>query len=277
MKNERYSSGLKNLHLLIQQASTRYANEFVWQDVKLTDEFKNAYAEVLQSNAYDIEFFDCSAVITTSQGRYIFVPNQWFVIASYPLDVYMELMYYKEQIKGIADFLGKQLTPYVKQLRDQPTSADKSSFFEATEFVLREKIAPEKIPDAKNRLWRFVSDYSWWSGQKTIDRTDFYMSVVLNMLNLVNASQGYVADIINVYANDLHLRMLVDKVDKFTVDLACNILREENDNILREEVATYTVKKEEPSDFSGEQSGEDIKKPARIKISANNNREIRFK
>ena len=65
MKNERYSSGLKNLHLLIQQASTRYANEFVWQDVKLTDEFKNAYAEVLQSNAYDIEFFDCSAVITT--------------------------------------------------------------------------------------------------------------------------------------------------------------------------------------------------------------------
>lgn len=82
MKNERYNSGLKNLHLLIQQASTKYANEFVWQDVKLTEEFKNAYTEVLKSNGYDIEFFDCSAVITTSQGRYIFVPNQWFVIAS---------------------------------------------------------------------------------------------------------------------------------------------------------------------------------------------------
>ena len=26
-----------------------------------------------------------------------------------------------------------------------------------TKFVLRGKIAPEKIPDAKNRLWRFVS------------------------------------------------------------------------------------------------------------------------
>ena len=47
MKNERYSSGLKNLHLLIQQVSTRYANEFVWQDVKLTDEFKDAYTEAL--------------------------------------------------------------------------------------------------------------------------------------------------------------------------------------------------------------------------------------
>lgn len=272
MKNVRYNSGLKNLHLLIRQASTKYANEFVWQDVRLTEEFQNVYTEVLQSNGYDIEFFDCSAVITTSQGRYIFVPNQWFVIASYPLDVYMELMYYKEQVKGIADFLGKQLTPYVKQLRDQPTSTDKNNFFEAAEFILKDKIAPEKISDAENRLWRFVSDYSWWSGQKTIDRTDFYMSVVLNMLNLVNASQGYVADIINVYANDFHLRMLVDEVDKFTVDLACNILREEPD--------TYTVEKEDSSNFSAnpkEQSGDAIKRPARIKISANNTREIRFK
>lgn len=272
MKNERYNSGLKNLHLLIQQASTKYANEFVWQDVKLTEEFKNAYTEVLKSNGYDIEFFNCSAVITTSQGRYIFVPNQWFVIASYPLDVYMELMYYKEQVKGIADFLGKQLTTYARQLRDQPTSEDKNSFFEAAESILKGKIAPEIIPDAKNRLWRFSSDYSWWSGQKTIDRTDFYMSVVLNMLNLVNASQGYVADIINVYANDFHLRMLVDEVDKFTVDLTCNILREESD--------TCTVEKEDPFDFLGnfmEQSDDSIKKPMRIKISANNSREIRFK
>lgn len=272
MKNEHYNSGLKNLHLLIQKASTKYANEFVWQDVKLTEEFKNAYAEVLQFNRYDIEFFDYSAVITTSQGRYIFVPNQWFVIASYPLDVYMELMYYKEQVKSIADFIGKQFTPYVKQLRDQPTFSDKNSFFEAAEYILEGKIAPEKIPEAKNRLWRFVSDYSWWSGQKTIDRTDFYMSVVLNMLNLVNASQGYVADIINVYANDFYLRMLVDEVDKFTVDLVCNILREEAD--------TYIVEKENSSNFLDkreEQSDGSIKKPTRIKISENNTREIRFK
>ncbi len=98
------------------------------------------------------------------------------------------------------------------------------------------------------------------------------MSVVLNMLNLVNASQGYVADIINVYANDFHLRMLVDKVDKFTTDLACNILREE--------VSTYNVKKEDFSTFSDNsrvQPDDSAKKPARIKISGNNTREIRFK
>ena len=47
-----------------------------------------------------------------------------------------------------------------------------------------------------SRLWRFATDYSWWSGQKTIDRGDFYLSVVLSMLNLVNASQGYVGKLL---------------------------------------------------------------------------------
>ena len=55
-------------------------------------------------------------------------------------------------------------------------------------------------------------------------------------------------------------------------DLTCNILREESD--------TCTVEKEDPFDFLGnfmEQSDDSIKKPMRIKISANNSREIRFK
>lgn len=275
MKNERYNSGLKNLHFLIQQASAKYANEFVWQDVRLTGEFKNAYTDVLHSNGYEIEFFDFSAVITTSQGRYIFVPNQWFVIASYPLDVYMELMFYKEQIKKTADFLGKQFTPYVKQLRDQPTSADMNSFFEAAEFILNGKIVPEKMTEAKNRLWRFATDYAWWSGQKTIDRTDFYMSVVLNLLNLVNTSQSYVADIINVYANDLHLKMLVKDVDKFTVDLACNILREDACTCVFNE--KEDLLSSAPADNSGKKSDGTEKKPVKIKISANHTREIRFR
>ncbi|HWR29008.1 MAG TPA: hypothetical protein VN631_04160, partial [Negativicutes bacterium] len=69
------------------------------------------------------------------------------------------------------------------------------------------------------KLWRFTTDYSWWSGQKTIDRHDFHMSVILNMLNLVNASQSYVADIVSVYANDKELRYLVRSTDRFTVNL----------------------------------------------------------
>ena len=47
MDKERYQNGLGNLKLMIQRASTKYANEFVWQDVNLTDEFKNAYTAYL--------------------------------------------------------------------------------------------------------------------------------------------------------------------------------------------------------------------------------------
>jgi len=40
------------------------------------------------------------------------------------------------------------------------------------------------------------------------------------MLNLVNASQSYVADIVSAYANDKELKSLVRTLDGFTVNLA---------------------------------------------------------
>ena len=77
----------------------------------------------------------------------------------------------------------------------------------------------EKINQAANRLWRFTTDYSWWSGQKTIDRTDFHYSVVLNMLNLVNASQSYVADIVEAYSRDSNLKRITASLEGFTNNL----------------------------------------------------------
>jgi len=86
--------------------------------------------------------------------------------------------------------------------------------------LIKKKFGEAIINDAIEKLWRFVTDYSWWSGQKTIDRHDFHMSVILNMLNLVNVSQGYVADIVSAYANDKELRYLVRSTDGFTVNLS---------------------------------------------------------
>lgn len=274
MDNTRYTHGLKNLRLLIQQASSRYENEFVWQDIKLTDEFKAAYERYLQRNNYEIEFFESTAVITTSQTRYIFVPNQWFVIASYPVEIYVELQYYKERFKEIADYLGKQLTPYTKQLRDNPSAVDKSVFYQAADAVLKKHICPEKMEDAKAKLWRFVSDYSWWSGQKTIDRTDFCISVVLNMLNLVNVSQGYVADIVFAYGNDFHLRSLVHDLDVFTMDMTCNIVRDKDDAGQRSDL---NIRAETSGAEDREPLPEKTKGPTRIKIKASSSKEIKMK
>ena len=56
---------------------------------------------------------------------------------------------------------------------------------------------------SKNYLERFMTDYTWWGGAKTIDRGDFYVSPILNYARLVNASQSFVADLC-AFLSDKH-------------------------------------------------------------------------
>lgn len=224
---------LKNLHNLIRNSSLTYMNEFIWQDIELTNEFKCAYADYLDGNKYDIEFLGATAVITTSSTKYIYVPNQWFVIASYAVEVFEELNKYKDYFKCVAEKLYKPFDAYAKYLRDSSTLMDKKEFVVCAKNVFREKCNDEKlIEESTERLWRFASDYSWWSGQKTIDRSDFHLSVILNMLNLVNVSQGYVGDIVSAYANDKKLRQLVKTIDGFTINMVDDSLISNRDYIL---------------------------------------------
>lgn len=210
---------LKNLHSLIRNSTLAYMNEFIWQDIELTNEFKEAYSFYLKKNRYDIEFLGSTAVITSSSTKYIYVPNQWFVIASYVVDVYDELQLYKEYFKKVAERLHIRPDDYAKLLRDTTSISDKKTFMNCAREVFASFCSNQDIvEESSTRLWRFVNDYAWWSGQKTIDRGDFYISVILNMLNLVNVSQGYVADIVSAYANDPTLRMLVKSIDGFTVN-----------------------------------------------------------
>jgi len=221
MGTSKVEGSLRSLGALIRKASSRYSNEFVWQDVILTAEFQESYKLYLERAKYEIEFFESTAVITTPQSRYIFVPNQWFVIAAYVVDIYEELYRYKELFVEITRYRGKSLDVYSKTLRDSTTAGEKKYFFEDAKQVLAKKNFDEAIiQDTIEKLWRFATDYSWWSGQKTIDRHDFHISVILNMLNLVNVSQGYVADIVSAYANDTCLRHLVRTTDGFTVNLS---------------------------------------------------------
>lgn len=211
---------LRNLHNLIRNSALTYMNEFIWQDIELTAEFMNAYESYLNNNNYDVEFLGTTAVITSPSTKYIYVPNQWFAIAAYAVEVYEELQRYKDYFKIVAEKAGVRPDEYAKQLRDNATSVDKNKFLKIAEEVFSFNCSDKNlIEEASARLWRFVNDYSWWSGQKTIDRGDFHLSVILNMLNLVNASQSYVGDIVSAYANDSKLRILVQSIDKFTVDM----------------------------------------------------------
>ena len=267
---------LKNLHSLIRNSALTYMNEFVWQDIQLTEEFKRTYEEYLQSNRYDVEFLGSTAVITSPSAKYIFVPNQWFVMASYTVDVYEELCRYKDYFKKVAERLNKRPDSYAKLLRDSASASDRNEFTGCAREVFSSFCSDDAmVEESATRLWRFVNDYSWWSGQKTIDRGDFYVSVILNMLNLVNASQGYVADIVNAYANDYELRKLVRSIDAFTVNGTDTPLASSKDYILPDEEirGQDTVKDNNPEEAV-------IPKPERVKIKINGSsslKEIKYK
>lgn len=267
---------LKNLHSLIRNSALTYMNEFVWQDIELTEEFKRVYEEYLQSNRYDVEFLGSTAVITSPSAKYIFVPNQWFVMASYTVEVYEELCRYKDYFKKVAERLHKRPDTYAKLLRDSASTSDRSEFMNCARSVFAAFCSDDSmVEESVTRLWRFVNDYAWWSGQKTIDRGDFYVSVILNMLNLVNASQGYVADIVNAYANNYELRKLVKSIDSFTVNGSDVPLAAKRDYIFPDEEIRGQ------NDSTNTKVEEDvIPKPERVKIKINGSsslKEIKYK
>lgn len=211
---------LKDLRALIRQSTIHYNQDFTWQDIELTKEFKDAYEEYLEKNKTKIEYNSATSVITTSTSKNIFVPNQWFVMASYAVGVYNELHRYKAYLERVSDMQRERLDVYAKKLRDQTHSVDKIAFVDTGKRIFQVEYKLENGTEkAVGRLWRFATDYSWWSGQKTVDRGDFYYSVVLNMLNLVNASQGYVADIVNAYGSSEKLLSLTKNLGNFTANL----------------------------------------------------------
>lgn len=98
----------------------------------------------------------------SSSTKYIYVPNQWFVIASYAVDVFEELQRYKEYFKQVAARLNKQPVDYAKYLRDSATAQDKVSFINCARMVFSSQFSDaDVVEEAASRLWRFVNDYAW--------------------------------------------------------------------------------------------------------------------
>ena len=205
---------LKDLCALIRKSTIHYNETCEQKDVVLTEEFQDLYGQYLRNNNYGVDFYKYTAVITTPIGNYMFVPNQWFVIAAYAVGVYTELMQYKKYLMQVCEFMGEKPKLFVPKMRDDTPSINKKQFVDACCQVFA-SYDEDEISLATDRLWRFATDYSWWSGNKTADRGDFYLSVILNMLSLVNASQSYVGEIVSDYY-DAGLANLVADLSSFT-------------------------------------------------------------
>ena len=170
---------LRNLKQMHSLASGRF-NEYDGDDFVLPQIFKDQVKEI---NSNKISYNKYTAVIETRGTQNgvlnIYMPNQWFYIASYFTDFYNELQKYK---KYALEVISKE------RLKD----------LNGATLTDQERIAISRLnidEQSQQNLIRFVTDYSWWAGAKTIDRGDFYVSPILNSARLVNASQSFVADL----------------------------------------------------------------------------------
>lgn len=215
---------LKNLNQVLCSANHRFKTEYTEQEVTLTESFKIAFRKYLLSKKWDINYFDKTSVIISNSNNKIYVANQWFVIASYFVDFCSEMISYREVFIKICREMGmdslKKIKDFAYKVRSIPSNSDKDLFLAtATNYLAHEySDIQDDYDKVASYIWRFCSDYSWWSGNKTIDRHDFYLSPLLNQMNVVNANAEYLGLICEAYASVLKLRILVNEIDNFTID-----------------------------------------------------------
>lgn len=228
MKNTHSLKILKNLHSVLELAKSRYQSEYISQDVVLADQFQDDFRRcILASTTNQIEYLQHTTILRNKNGQVTYIPNQWFVVASYFVDFCTELLTYQRFFLEICKrkSLSKpQMKEYAVTLRSMPTQFEKDEFLLIALEICKEKFPgyENEYPQVVNYLWRFVSDYSWWAGSKTIDRGDLYVSPLLSMLNLVAASSSFAAEIVNLYATDFDLRVEVDDPRNIAIGLRVN-------------------------------------------------------
>ena len=194
---------LRNLQQIYSLAAGKF-NQYDGNDFILPLTFKEQVKEI---NGNSVTYNNYSAIIQTKGYQRgflnIFLPNQWFYMASYFTDFYNELIRYKKYALKVAT-------------KERLKVLDKCSLSVEEENSLQ---SLDLNDTSKNNLRHFITDYNWWHGAKTIDRGDFYVSPILACACLVNASQSYVVDLCVFLADKQNLvRIIIEGVDKIAIN-----------------------------------------------------------
>lgn len=191
---------LKNLNTLVMELRKRYSEKFINKELELPTDFKIEFENYLATVNNVIVYLKYTSEVTTKTGQKIYFPNQWFLLAEYFTDYIIELERYKDVMKKIAPEYGAGFWDKVKSLKVQKDDVVISK--------IQRLLEPITDQISINYIINFLTDYSWWDGSKTIDRTDYFVSPILNMLGVINVSHSYLADIVYAYAKNDKLRLL---------------------------------------------------------------------
>ncbi len=171
---------LKNLNELGIEAKAKslaYSNS----ETFLSSKFKTEFSNLLIQNSTDkIIFQEYTAVVTTSKGLKIILPNQWFYLASFFYEFLNSLWQYKQVVNEF-----EISSDVIKEIRGKEIPNEINVLIEA-KF--------EAIED-QTFFKEFLTNYDWWFGSKTIDRGDFFVSPVLKQAGVINETSSYIASI----------------------------------------------------------------------------------
>lgn len=209
---------LADLGSVAEIIQSKIEKEFTHDDIQLSTGFKEAFSNYATSAGSSVEYMKTTVIISNSAGQKIYAPNQWFVLAAYAVEFVQEIIKYRNLTEELLDtyknrFIQDNGRPFEKKdiyksLKTDELSKFKDIFVDSMTEMLQKDVDDNQIVENNvELLYRFVSDDKWWYGGKGIERTnDFYVSPILGILNLVNASQSYVATITYAYVNDEKLR-----------------------------------------------------------------------
>jgi hypothetical protein len=185
---------LENLNQLALEAKNK-SNEYDKTEFILSDKFKLKFNELLPD--FGIVFHSYTSVVTTSTKLLIILPNQWFVLASFFNGYISALKEYKSKVNELK--IDKSIISSIRETK----IIDKS-----TEIKIRANF--KDVEEADN-FRRFLTDYEWWFGSKTIDRADYFVSSVLNLASVINNSQAYIADLAYILSNHQDLIEIIEE------------------------------------------------------------------
>lgn len=197
---------LKNLNELALEAKER-RSKYNNSEFKLSEEFKNEYVKLNPDTK--IIFKDYTAIVTSNKGLDTIIPNQWFVIASFFVDFYDEILKYKDVVINNLVFDEAKIKEFKKN-----NSVDNVSLS-----IIQGKYTSQEV----DFIVKFLSDYEWWFGSKTIDRGDLHYSPILSLASVVNLNQSYIAAITGILSKNRNLIELLSTKDEDNFTGSINI------------------------------------------------------
>lgn len=186
---------LRDLNILAQEVVQNFNEKFDARDCKIPQTFKN---KVRGLKSFSIVYNEYSVVIKGDgvRSKDSYVPNQSFFMASFFIEYSYELSKYKQKVLSVLSTAGlsnNELTDFFTLERDK--GKDNVAKGEDRFVQLLDSVGYNEYD--RDYLIKFVTDYSWWSGSKTIDRSDFFNSPVLSIMGLTASSNAAMALIVD--------------------------------------------------------------------------------